>query len=274
MVSGLPRTVVVSSAEIRQASRNRCTAIVDAVRATLDQTPPELAGDIMDRGIVLTGGGALLRGLDDGSGRDRDAGARGRRPADLRGPRRRAGASRSSRPSSRCWSGAAVLMGRRQAPEALGQTIREEVAQRPSRRGTRSAAAGDGLGRLLVVLVLACATIITLDYRGGSDSPLEPARKRSGGGPRPGRGGRRPTPYVRSLAIPDLDHSKDSLRKEITDRKAENSELRQQVETSDLDRNRLAEYDGLAHAAADTRPLRWCRPTSLRSVPASRSHGP
>ena len=39
--------------------------IVDAVRATLDQTPPELAGDIMDRGIVLTGGGALLRGLDE-----------------------------------------------------------------------------------------------------------------------------------------------------------------------------------------------------------------
>jgi len=40
-------------------------AIVDAVRGTLDQTPPELAGDIMDRGIVLTGGGALLRGLDE-----------------------------------------------------------------------------------------------------------------------------------------------------------------------------------------------------------------
>ena len=40
-------------------------AIVDAVRTTLDQTPPELAGDIMDRGIVLTGGGALLRGLDE-----------------------------------------------------------------------------------------------------------------------------------------------------------------------------------------------------------------
>jgi rod shape-determining protein MreB len=40
-------------------------AIVDAVRTTLDQTPPELAGDIMDRGLVLTGGGALLRGLDE-----------------------------------------------------------------------------------------------------------------------------------------------------------------------------------------------------------------
>ncbi len=65
MVSGLPRTVVVSSAEVRQALEEPLHAIVDAVRATLDQTPPELAGDIMDRGIVLTGGGALLRGLDE-----------------------------------------------------------------------------------------------------------------------------------------------------------------------------------------------------------------
>lgn len=65
MVSGLPRTVTVSASEIRQALEEPIHAIVDAVRATLDQTPPELAGDIMDRGIVLTGGGALLRGLDD-----------------------------------------------------------------------------------------------------------------------------------------------------------------------------------------------------------------
>ncbi|MCL8026483.1 rod shape-determining protein [Nocardioides bruguierae] len=65
MVSGLPRTVSVSTAEIRQAMEEPISAIVDAVRTTLDQTPPELAGDIMDRGIVLTGGGALLRGLDE-----------------------------------------------------------------------------------------------------------------------------------------------------------------------------------------------------------------
>jgi rod shape-determining protein MreB len=65
MVSGLPRTVVVSSAEIRRAMAEPLHTIVDAVRGTLDQTPPELAGDIMDRGIVLTGGGALLRGLDE-----------------------------------------------------------------------------------------------------------------------------------------------------------------------------------------------------------------
>jgi rod shape-determining protein MreB len=65
MVSGLPRTVTVSSADIRAALEEPVSGIVDAVRATLDQTPPELAGDIMDRGIVLTGGGALLKGLDE-----------------------------------------------------------------------------------------------------------------------------------------------------------------------------------------------------------------
>ena len=65
MISGLPKTVVVSSSEVRMALEEPLHAIVDAVRSTLDQTPPELAGDIMDRGIVLTGGGALLRGLDE-----------------------------------------------------------------------------------------------------------------------------------------------------------------------------------------------------------------
>ncbi len=65
LVSGLPRTVKVSEAEIRRAIEEQVHSIIDAVRSTLDQTPPELAGDIMDRGIVLTGGGALLGGLDD-----------------------------------------------------------------------------------------------------------------------------------------------------------------------------------------------------------------
>ncbi len=65
LVSGLPRTVTVSDTEVRHALEEPLHVIVDAVRVTLDQTPPELAGDIMDRGIVLTGGGALLRGLDE-----------------------------------------------------------------------------------------------------------------------------------------------------------------------------------------------------------------
>jgi rod shape-determining protein MreB len=65
MISGLPRNVVVSSAEVRQAVEEPLHSIIDSVRTTLDKTPPELAGDIMDRGVVLTGGGALLHGLDE-----------------------------------------------------------------------------------------------------------------------------------------------------------------------------------------------------------------
>jgi rod shape-determining protein MreB and related proteins len=70
LVSGLPRTVTLSSADVRVALEEPVHAIVDAVRVTLDQTPPELAGDIMDRGIVLTGGGALLHGLDERLGQE------------------------------------------------------------------------------------------------------------------------------------------------------------------------------------------------------------
>jgi len=64
LISGLPKTVIISAAEVRDAISEPLAEIVDAVRTTLDKCPPELAGDVMDRGIALTGGGALLRGLD------------------------------------------------------------------------------------------------------------------------------------------------------------------------------------------------------------------
>ena len=64
LVTGLPKTIVVSTEEIREAIEEPVSAIVDAVKVTLDKTPPELAADIMERGIVITGGGALLHGLD------------------------------------------------------------------------------------------------------------------------------------------------------------------------------------------------------------------
>ena len=64
LVSGLPKTVVISAAEVRRAIEEPLNLIIDAVKSTLDKCPPELAGDVMDRGIALTGGGALLRGLD------------------------------------------------------------------------------------------------------------------------------------------------------------------------------------------------------------------
>ncbi len=64
LVTGLPMTIVTTTEEIREAIEEPVAAIVDAVKVTLDKTPPELAADIMEQGIVLTGGGALLHGLD------------------------------------------------------------------------------------------------------------------------------------------------------------------------------------------------------------------
>ncbi|RAY10706.1 rod shape-determining protein [Actinomadura craniellae] len=65
LVSGLPKTVVISAEEVRRAIEEPVNSIVDAVKTTLDKCPPELSGDIMDRGIALTGGGALLKNLDE-----------------------------------------------------------------------------------------------------------------------------------------------------------------------------------------------------------------
>jgi rod shape-determining protein MreB and related proteins len=64
LVTGLPKTIVVSTAELREAIEEPVIAICDAVKYTLDRTPPELAADMMEKGIVITGGGALLHGLD------------------------------------------------------------------------------------------------------------------------------------------------------------------------------------------------------------------
>lgn len=64
LVSGIPKTLVMDDAEVREALADPISAIVNAIKVTLENTPPELAGDIIDRGIILTGGGSLLRGLD------------------------------------------------------------------------------------------------------------------------------------------------------------------------------------------------------------------
>jgi len=65
LVSGIPRTILIDDSEIREALQDCLTTIVRAIRLALENTPPELAGDIIDRGIVLTGGGSMLQGLDD-----------------------------------------------------------------------------------------------------------------------------------------------------------------------------------------------------------------
>ncbi|MFZ1748019.1 MAG: rod shape-determining protein [Nitrospirales bacterium] len=65
VVSGIPRTILVDDSEIREALQDCLTTIIRAIRLALENTPPELAGDIIDRGIVLTGGGSMLQGLDN-----------------------------------------------------------------------------------------------------------------------------------------------------------------------------------------------------------------
>ena len=203
MVSGLPRTVVVTSSELRQALEEPLHTIVDAVRTTLDQTPPELAGDIMDRGIVLTGGGALLRGLDE---RLRHETGMPVHVADdpltsvASAP---ATASRSSRPCSRCSS--PTPGGSRWVPS--GDTTAASAAG----RGARPARVGNRPPRsLLVALVLASITLITLDGPAGqlaarAGAPRAWARRsvRPSPSPRP--------PSVPSPRVPAWFRSKGDL---------------------------------------------------------------
>ena len=124
------------SAEVRKALEEPLHAIVDAVRATLDQTPPELAGDIMDRGIVLTGGGALLRGLDERLRHETGMPVHvAEDPLSQRRASAPASASRSSRRSSRCWSrsvGGTDALSRRLDPRLTG-TARARVAAAAAR---------------------------------------------------------------------------------------------------------------------------------------------
>jgi len=65
LVTGLPKTIQISAEEVRKAIEEPVNAVIDAIKNTLDRCPPELAADLMDQGIMLTGGGALLRGLDE-----------------------------------------------------------------------------------------------------------------------------------------------------------------------------------------------------------------
>lgn len=64
LITGLPREILVDDSEIRRAMRHSIKALIDNIKATIEETPPELVADIMHRGIYLVGGGSLLRGLD------------------------------------------------------------------------------------------------------------------------------------------------------------------------------------------------------------------
>jgi rod shape-determining protein MreB len=64
LITGLPKNIIINSKEIHTALREPVNAIIDAIKVCLEKTPPELAADVMDRGIMLAGGGALLKNLD------------------------------------------------------------------------------------------------------------------------------------------------------------------------------------------------------------------
>jgi rod shape-determining protein MreC len=119
-------------------------------------------------------------------------------------------------------------------------------------RRWRASARLDGRDRpsraLLIALLLACATLITLDQQGGDSSPLEPARQAVGEmfGPVETATSATVRPFV---AVPDWFRSHDSLQGEINELEAENARLRAESATSSYDRNRLEEYDGLTRAA-------------------------
>ena len=65
LLDGLPKNITIDAEEIREALADPLASVIDAIKTTLERTPPELSADIIDHGITLTGGGALLRGMDD-----------------------------------------------------------------------------------------------------------------------------------------------------------------------------------------------------------------
>ena len=140
LITGLPKTIVATTEEVREAIEEPVSSIVDAVKVTLDKTPPELSADIMEQGIVLTGGGALLHGLDQPAlGRDGNAHHRRQEPAAFGGHRQ--------------WAVPRGVRGPQAGADLLGQSI---VPMAVSRRSARPRST-------LLVLILASLTLITLD---------------------------------------------------------------------------------------------------------------
>ena len=64
LLTGLPKVITITECQIREALKDSVALIIEIIKTTLEKTPPELSGDIMDKGIMLAGGGALLKGLD------------------------------------------------------------------------------------------------------------------------------------------------------------------------------------------------------------------
>ena len=174
LVTGLPKTIVLSTVEIREAVEEPTASIVDSVKVTLDKTPPELAADIMERGIVITGGGSQLIGIENAiQAETGHAGAPGEAPAVLGGPR----FGSVPRELRRAAAGPELLAPGLTVPEGHASTV---VVYRHDRRRRLT----------LVLLVITSLALISLDERGSGIidsartaaqdvvSPLQDARRR------------------------------------------------------------------------------------------------
>ena len=249
MLTGLPKTVILSSEEVRRALEEPVTQIIDAIRSTLDKTPPELAADIMDRGIVLAGGGALLHGLDErlrhetqmpvhlaespltcvavGSGRSLEEFEAIHRSARAR-PRRN-GTTLLALPRHRTPAGEVARLNR--LPR--NRTARSAVLGLPVRRSaprSHSSRTSSALRRRIVLgaLVLLSLALITISFREESDGPLHDAQAAVASALQPLE------VAVERVARPFRDAygwTKDlfNARSENERLKAENEQLQQQV---------------------------------------------
>ena len=283
LVSGLPRTVWSPAPRSARRIEEPLHAIVDAVRSTLDQTPPELAGDIMDRGIVLTGGGALLRGLDERLRHETGMPVHvAEDPLIERVPGRRQvrGGVRGT-PAGPGLGASAVLMPTPQAQTQAGfpsRTCRGSSAatvrcalglDRFDRRADRSR-----LRSRMVALVLACVTLMALDHQPRHRLAGRAGPAGDGRGLRAGRVDHLGAPSAPSTAVRDWFRTRSSMQHDIARLQAQNSELRAEQATSTYDRNQLAEYDGLTSAAEHPRPGAGAGPRGRHTARPSRSPAP
>ena len=196
---------MVSAPRCARRSRSRCTRSSTPSGSTLDQTPPELAGDIMDRGIVLTGGGALLRGLDERLRHETGMPVHvAEDPLHLGRPRRRTLRRGLRRPP-------AGVRHRAQARSRDRGPVRARAAEPP--REPRAARAGPPppVARA-VALVLACLTLMTLDLPAATPRPSTAARRVVGEVYAPVEAG---VDAVLSpfLAVADWLHTQDAARR-------------------------------------------------------------
>ena len=162
-MTGLPKTVSIGSAEVRRAIETPLVQIVELVRTVLDVCPPELAGDVVDRGIALTGGGALIRGLDERLSHELGVpGARRRRPP-ARGRAR-------GRPVRRGVQHARARARRQPAPLTM------HVKRTPPGRGPTTAgrATSTRSRRLLIAALVLTGLVVAAGASGAAG--LEPVR--------------------------------------------------------------------------------------------------